>query len=79
MSVDEMFKKLGYIKEENEYKIKYKNIYKDMNIIFYKLAHQVEAYYPNSREDYESDSGVLSMQELQAIYKKCKKMGWLNE
>ena len=79
---DKMFEKLGYKKKENETEIEYSYVdkrdrYKDMNIVFYKLYQKIEPYYPECREDYESDSGVLNMQELQAINEKVKELKWI--
>lgn len=82
VSADEMFKELRYSKKENEFEIRYsyideKEYYNDEDIVFYKREKAIEIYHPECREDYESDSGVISMQELQAINEKCKELGWI--
>lgn len=70
---DEMFKKLGYKKQyENENIYYYMDVdLKDNYIVFeteYKSFTKISCYH---------DAGDITMQELQAINKKCKEMEWL--
>ena len=73
MKADNMFKKLGYTKQyENEDIYYYKDIEcKDSYIVFYtgrKLYSKVECYY---------DAGDFTMEELEAVYRKCIEMEWI--
>lgn len=76
-TADEMFEELGYMKvEENDYYIEYRKQEEDcckfikLDLIdksftsFYYVIHDKQSY--------------LSMQELQAINKKCQELGWLD-
>lgn len=66
---DEMFEKLGYGKYEDLRKIHY--IDKDTQRII--LNKDTKKFYKEGHDyvDY------ISMQELQAINKKCQELGWL--
>ena len=68
MSADEMFKKLGYEKNEFEDEIDYEinGTLNQWYIVFYKEHKTFNA------------SGCVSMETLQAINKKCKELGWLD-
>jgi len=73
MKADNMFKKLGYTKQyENEDIYYYKDMEcKDSYIVFYtgrKLYSKVECYY---------DAGDFTMEELEAVYRKCIEMEWI--
>lgn len=70
MSADEMFKELGFDKNEGLYEIQY--ITKDNQITFDKRNNTVVVY----SNDYDDK---INMQELQAINQKCKELGWLDE
>lgn len=71
MSGDEMFEKLGYEDSPCGYGAKrYKG--KNYFITFYKEQVMIIA-----REEYNNI--ILSPKELQAINKKCKELGWLDE
>lgn len=80
MNADEMFEKIGYKKiaetgygEETPYRIKYKK--DDDNVyIFYK---RYKTY--SKTGEYDGMCGNVTMQELQAINKKCEELGWLDE
>ena len=51
----------------------------DKKIEFYKDAKQFIIYSQMLREDYESDSQRITMDELQAIIQQCKELGCLDE
>ena len=81
-TADEMFEELEYKKTEDIYEIRYsytdkKENYNNTDIVFYKRYKQIETYLPEYRNDFESDSAVLTMQELRAINKKCEELGWI--
>ena len=68
MSADEMFEELGYkIVRENKYWIVYKGQGKDIDFNLKYKTIEVE----NGME-----SKKFNMQELQAINKKVKELGW---
>lgn len=71
---DEMFEKLGYIKN-NYYSTVYKEKYKkdDDNVYYFDLLHK--EYYKSG--EYDGMCGSTSMQELQAINEKVKELGWI--
>lgn len=74
MNADEMFEKLGYkIIIKNGNYIKYK---KDDDNVYYFL-NDVREYYKSG--EYDGMCGNTTMQELQAINKKCEELGWLDE
>lgn len=75
MSADEMFEELGYIKDINDdYEIEYRrsNIYINFNKTKKELSKGIEY-------DYYYGVKQITMQELQAINKKCKELNWLDE
>lgn len=68
-----MFEKLGYkIIIKNGNYIKYK---KDDNV--YYFLNDVREYYKSG--EYDGICENTTMQELQAINKKCEELGWLDE
>ena len=69
---DEMFEKLGYKKTigKGNY-IKYK---KDDDNIYY-FQKDVKTYYKSG--EYDGMCGDTTMQELQAINRQCKELGWI--
>ena len=75
MSADEMFEELGYIKDINDdYEIEYRrsNIYINFNRTNKKISKGIEyVYYYGVKQ--------ITMQELQAINKKCYELEWLDE
>lgn len=74
--VDKMFEELEYVKiTENNIKILYEKEghYWDKEISFDLIDKQIRV------EMSAGDSEPITMQELQAINKKCKEMGWINE
>lgn len=84
MSADKMFEELGYAKEDltvSHRVIKYtkdSDIIKfySRNIVFYLDEHTMGACYEDMDRFPKAD---ITMQELQAINKKCKEMGWIRE
>lgn len=69
---DEMFEKLGYKKSLTQLQdLKYK---KDDDNIFYFMDDKPEFY---KSGEYDSMCGNITMEELQAINKKCKELGWI--
>lgn len=70
MNADEMFEKLGYKKQEGLREINY---YCGNNeIIFYKDF----KWFSCSKQE---EIDFINMQELQAIYKKCEELGWIDK
>lgn len=80
MKADEMFKELEY--EKIEYKnsidtsiieyVKHFDLKRDRIIAFY-LDKTISVFEETASKDF------FNMQELQAINKKCKELGWLDE
>lgn len=74
-TADEMFEELGYIKDINDdYEIEYRrsNIYINFNRTNKKISKGIEY-------DYYYGVEQITMQELQAINKKCYELEWLDE
>lgn len=74
-TADEMFEELGYIKDINDdYEIEYRrsNIYINFNRTNKKISKGIEY-------DYYYGVKQITMQELQAINKKCYELEWLDE
>ena len=67
--VDKMFEELGYGKYEDLRKIHYINKENERII----LNKDTRKFYKES-DEYED---YITMQELQAIYKKCKELEWI--
>lgn len=77
-AADEMFKDLGYKKVDTPTNFIYQNKKNNKEIRFYKIYKCVE----NSLiefEEYEGNSIFFTMQELQAINKKCEELGWIKK
>ena len=79
-TADEMFKKLGYEKQENERYI----FYYQYNGAKEKFGYEfTKPMYEEQGEVYpvcysETDEAIsVTMQELQAINKKCEELGWI--
>ena len=71
---DKMFEELGYVKIiENNIKILYEKEgrFWDKEISFDLMDKQIRV------EMSAGDSEPITMQELQAINKKCKELGWI--
>lgn len=93
MEADKMFEKLGYEKTKEKDELSYynkgeKRMYgkgglksyeygTDRKIEFYKETKTVKAYCYSLQYDHEDCSIAINMQELQAINKKCKELGWI--
>lgn len=77
-TADEMFEELGFEKTDSD-KLKHIHFVTDIDattrafILFHKTYHKIETYIYDSR-DKECMTKVISMQELQAINKKCKEL-----
>ena len=69
---DDTFRKIEYEKIEDPKILKYENIKKNKRIYFIKRTVRC-SYYNVSGES----PSYLNMQELKAIYLKCKEMGWI--
>lgn len=70
---DEMFEKLGYEKvSDDKYSIEYREILDDdlFEINFWKEDKTIS-------KNYYRDMGYITLQELQAINKKCQELGWI--
>lgn len=70
MSADEMFEELGYEKIENKIQITYVRPYE--NVQFLLNVKKIEYHFLKG-----STFIIQTMQELQAINKKCQELGWL--
>ena len=70
---DEMFKRLGYEKEENDIETKYHLCCS--HIIFNKVSKYVIS---QANEWGNDEPEYIDMQELKAINEKCKELGWLD-
>lgn len=72
-NADKMFEELGFNKiEDSKSFIKYKSTRDYAEIWFDKADKEF-----NCSND-EDEAIFVSMKELQAIYEKCKELGWLN-
>ena len=69
---DETFRKIEYEKIEDPKILKYENINKNKRIYF--IEKTVRYSYYNVSGEYPA---YLNMQELKAIYLKCKELGWV--
>ena len=80
-TADEMFEELGYEKQEDKYRIEYflKQNYTHFvvtkRIAFYKVEKDICLEQWNVTEGIEISTNI-TMQELQAINKKVKELGW---
>ena len=80
-SADEMFKELGYEKQEDKYRIKYflKQNYTHFvvtkRIAFYKVEKDICLEQWNVTEGIIISTNI-TMSELQAINKKVEELGW---
>lgn len=81
---DEMFKELGYEENEDKYRIDY---YLSQNythfkvikkIFFYKIEKYICLEQWNVTEGIKTSTNI-TIQELQAINKKCEELGWLDK
>jgi hypothetical protein len=76
-SADEMFEELGYEKVED--------IRESIGFVYFKREkHFIYNEYPkiifhNKIEKLTIQNDYLTMQELEAINKKCKELGWLDD
>ena len=68
MSADEMFQELGYRKLVGDIKVVYINTRHNKEILFSLLLKRI---------NFSGQCRFIDMQELQAIYTKCKEMGWI--
>ena len=81
---DEMFEELGYKNQEDKYRIEYflKQNYTHFvvtkRIAFYKVEKDICLEQRNVTEGI-SISTNITMQELQAINKKCQELRWLDD
>ena len=67
MSADEMFKKLGYLREERKYADVYLKATKDLIRQF---------GFNKTNESIMIDVHYITIEELQAINEKVKELGW---
>lgn len=83
-TADEIMEELGYEKQEDKYRIEYflKQNYTHFvvtkRIAFYKVEKDICLKQWNVTEGIEISTNI-TMQELQAINKKCKELEWLDE
>lgn len=73
MTADEMFKALGYTEKTKTQagRVKYKK--DDYNVLYFSPE---EKKFNKSGED-DDMCDYITMDELKAIYQKCKELGWL--
>lgn len=69
---DKTFRKIEYEKIEDPKILKYENIKKNKRIYFIKRTVRCSFY--NVSGEYPA---YLNMQELKAVYLKCKEKGWI--
>ena len=69
---DKTFRKIEYEKIEDPKILKYENIKKNKRIYFIKRTVRCSFY--NVSGEYPA---YLNMQELKAVYLKCKELGWI--
>ena len=77
MNAEEMFKKLGYKKEELD-----DHIYYELGDIGEKTITFTNYKYGTHTIDvseWHYDAGFITVEELQAINQQCKELGWLDE
>lgn len=67
LTTDEMFKNLGYMIDEDENRAIFDN--REINIIFDKETRTINT----------DEAITFNMQELKAINKKVKELGWVDE
>lgn len=73
-TADEIFEELGYYKDFDETKHEYRKENEgDLFEIDFWLKERTVS------KNYYREMGYITMQELQAINKKCKELGWLDE
>lgn len=70
---DEIFKDLGYTKQYKDEDIYY---YQDVEVKDNYIVFEM-AYKSFAKINYYHDAGDITMQELQAINKKCQELGWI--
>lgn len=81
---DKMFEELGYRKSEDKWVIvydciQYFNHFKEYKkVYFFKLEKEITLKSYNLTDDLVIDFN-LTIQELQAINKKCQELRWLDE
>lgn len=79
MNADEMFEELGYKKKQKgqylEY-VKVDNSVREEYVISFMMKTIMATLYSNG---YLKKPLALEIKELQAINKKCKELGWLDE
>lgn len=73
MSAKEMFKELGYKREENDYCIYYMNGYKTIEIWLNQKVIQCNEFVRMNTNYIPSD---ITFQELQAINKQVEELHW---
>lgn len=75
MNADEMFEKLGFKKSEDKQSVFYeiRDEYEEIVTII-DFDKKTKSY---EYEKYYDSYNYVSMQELQAIYTKCKELGWI--
>ena len=83
MNKDITLEDLGYEKKQDDdisliYEIKH-FISDTDRIIFYKTTKLFEMYTQSDSPFEFPKPQTINMQELQAIYNKCKELGWLDE
>lgn len=72
LTADEMFEEIGYKKSLTQLKdLKYKK--DDDNVIYFRMVQKTF----NKSGEYDDMCDYTTMQELQAINKKCKELGWI--
>ena len=87
MSADEMFEELGYRKPKCRGVIeiweKENGKHSAVRMIIFETDNSVRIseYFKYNDNYYEesTDITVITIQELQAIYKKCEELGWIKE
>ncbi len=73
-TADEMFEKLGYKKFNKKHDFENIKYYKDDDNILY-FDEKDKSFYKSG--EYDAMCNDITMQELQAINKKCQELGWV--
>ena len=72
-TADKMFEKLGFKIDGQETKLEVEYINDDKKIIYFDKYRKVILSY----NEYDENTEELTLQDLQAINKKCQELGWI--
>lgn len=78
MSAKEMFEKLGYMKEEDDYSITYSKDILDKQTFGYVDSEMI-CFDDIYKSVYFTNKSHITLDELQTINKQVEELGWLEE